>query len=120
MLYMYYFILRSNGGVMDTQFKKGIIEVCVLSELDKQDTYGYSLVKNLSEHLDIGESTIYTMLRRLTNDKILDQYEMQSSDGPTRKYYRLTGIGKERAQQLKSDWLKFNQKVNAILGENHE
>lgn len=105
---------------MDTQFKKGIIEVCVLSELDKQDTYGYSLVKNLSTHLDIGESTIYTMLRRLTNDQILDQYEMQSPDGPTRKYYRLTGLGKERAQQLKHDWLKFNQKVNAILGDNHE
>jgi PadR family transcriptional regulator, regulatory protein PadR len=105
---------------MDTQFKKGIIEVCVLSELDKQDTYGYNLVKNLSEHLDIGESTIYTMLRRLTNDNILDQYEMQSPDGPTRKYYRLTGLGKERAQQLKTDWLKFNQKVNAILGGSHE
>lgn len=105
---------------MDTQFKKGIIEVCVLSELDKQDTYGYNLVKNLSTHLDIGESTIYTMLRRLTNDQILDQYEMQSPDGPTRKYYRLTGLGKERAQQLKQDWMKFNQKVNAILGDNHE
>jgi PadR family transcriptional regulator PadR len=101
---------------MDTQFKKGIIEVCVLSELDKQDNYGYLLVKTLSTHLDIGESTIYTMLRKLTIDGILDQYEMDSADGPTRKYYRLTGKGKERAHQLKTDWFTFHQKVNQVLG----
>ena len=101
---------------MDTQFKKGIIEVCVLSELDKQDTYGYLLVNTLSHHLEIGESTIYTMLRKLTLEGILDQYEMESADGPTRKYYRLTGKGKQRAHQLKTDWMTFNEKVNNVLG----
>jgi PadR family transcriptional regulator PadR len=101
---------------MDTQFKKGIIEVCVLSELDKEDTYGYLLVKTLSHYLEIGESTIYTMLRKLTLEGILEQYEMESADGPTRKYYRLTGKGKQRAYQLKHDWLTFNEKVNKVLG----
>lgn len=105
---------------MDTQFKKGIIEVCVLSELNKSDTYGYMLVKNLSAVLEVGESTIYTMLRRLTKDGVLDQYDKASSDGPTRKYYRLTGLGKERQMWLTKEWFIFNDKVNQLLGGNNE
>lgn len=105
---------------MDTQFKKGIIEVCVLSELDKEDTYGYKLVKNLSQTLEVGESTIYTMLRRLTKDGILDLYEKESPDGPTRKYYTLTGNGKERKINLVNEWHSFSVKVNKLLGGNHE
>ncbi len=101
---------------MDIQFKKGIIEVCVLSELDKEDTYGYKLVKNLSATLEVGESTIYTMLRRLTKEGSLDLYEKESSDGPTRKYYTLTGIGKEKKINLVSEWRSFNVKVNKLLG----
>ncbi|QVK21452.1 PadR family transcriptional regulator [Mycoplasmatota bacterium] len=103
---------------MDTQFKKGIIEVCVLNELNKEDTYGYKLVKNLSKTLEVGESTIYTMLRRLTKDNVLDLYERASSDGPTRKYYTLTGIGKERLFTLKSEWESFSVKVNKLIGGN--
>ena len=105
---------------MDTQFKKGIIEVCVLSELDKEDLYGYKLVKNLSQTLEVGESTIYTMLRRLTKDGVLDLYEKESSDGPTRKYYTLTGSGKERKINLVNEWHSFSVKVNKLLGGNHE
>lgn len=101
---------------MDTQFKKGIIEVCVLNEINKEDTYGYKLVKNLSQTLEVGESTIYTMLRRLTKDGILDLYEKESSDGPTRKYYTLTGQGKERFYLLSSEWKSFTEKVNKLLG----
>jgi PadR family transcriptional regulator PadR len=101
---------------MDTQFKKGIIEVCVLSELDKEDTYGYKLVKNLSTTLEVGESTIYTMLRRLTKEGALDLYEKESSDGPTRKYYTLTGTGKEKKINLVNEWRSFNLKVNKLLG----
>ncbi len=105
---------------MDTQFKKGIIEVCVLSELNKEDTYGYKLVKNLSKTLEVGESTIYTMLRRLTKDGVLDLYEKASSDGPTRKYYTLTGVGKERQINMVNEWHSFSVKVNKLLGGNHE
>ncbi|XMB86580.1 PadR family transcriptional regulator [Mycoplasmatota bacterium WC44] len=101
---------------MDTQFKKGIIEVCVLNEINKEDTYGYKLVKNLSQTLEVGESTIYTMLRRLTKDGSLDLYEKESSDGPTRKYYTLTGHGKERFYTLSSEWKSFTGKVNKLLG----
>lgn len=105
---------------MDTQFKKGIIEVCVLSELDKEDTYGYKLVKNLSLTLEVGESTIYTMLRRLTKDGALDQYEKASNDGPTRKYYTLTGVGKQKKHNLVDEWHSFSVKVNKLLGGSHE
>jgi len=101
---------------MDTQFKKGIIEVCVLNELNKEDTYGYKLVKNLSKTLEVGESTIYTMLRRLTKDPSLELYERASTDGPTRKYYTLTGVGKERLFLLKKEWESFSIKVNKLIG----
>ena len=101
---------------MDTQFKKGIIEVCVLNELNAEDTYGYKLVKNLSMTLEVGESTIYTMLRRLTKDGSLDLYERESSDGPTRKYYTLTGQGKEKLYIMTNEWMMFSEKVNKLLG----
>lgn len=101
---------------MDTQFKKGIIEVCVLAELDQGDTYGYQLVKKLSQTLEVGESTIYTILRRLTKDGVLDQYDMTSSDGPTRKYYTLTGAGKTKKMTLLNEWKQFRKKVDELLG----
>ncbi|QVK21239.1 PadR family transcriptional regulator [Mycoplasmatota bacterium] len=101
---------------MDTQFKKGVVEVCVLNELKKEDTYGYKLVKSLSLVLEIGESTIYTMLRKLTNDGNLEVYEREGTDGPRRKYYSLTGIGNKRLLILIDEWELFSTKVNNLIG----
>ncbi len=101
---------------MDTQFKKGVIEVCVLNEIKKADNYGYNLVKSLSRVLEIGESTIYTMLRKLTNEGNLDVYEKAGSDGPRRKYYTLTNNGEHKLFLLVNEWEVFIKKINNLIG----
>ncbi|XMB86574.1 PadR family transcriptional regulator [Mycoplasmatota bacterium WC44] len=103
---------------MDSQFKKGVIEVCVLNELKNEKSYGYKLVQNLSQVFNIGESTIYSMLRKLTNTNYLNLYESSISDGPTRKYYTLTDEGKERLEIINKEWNDFIIKVNGLIGGN--
>ncbi len=104
---------------MKSQFKKGVIELCVLNELAKEDLYGYVLVKKISVHLDVGESTIYTMLRKLTKEELLTLYESKSPDGPIRKYYKLTQEGLTKRQFLLNEWNEFTENVDKLLkGDN--
>jgi PadR family transcriptional regulator PadR len=100
---------------MQSQFKKGVIELCVLNELSKEDLYGYVLVKKISVHLDVGESTIYTMLRKLTKENLLSLYEKESPDGPLRKYYQLTDDGQEKLTILLEEWNDFTVNVDKLL-----
>lgn len=100
---------------MDTQFKKGVLDICVLSVLKKKDRYGYELVQRISKDISITEGTIYPILRRLKNEGYLRTYLKESSEGPSRKYYSLTQKGELRANQLKDEWVDFEQKINRIL-----
>lgn len=107
---------------MNTQFKKGIVELCVLSEIERQDMYGYELVQSISEFIEVSESTIYPILRRLTKEGNFTTYMKESTGGPNRKYYKITNQGKGRYLDMKEDWDKFLENVKSILdrGENHE
>ncbi|MCL1950771.1 MAG: PadR family transcriptional regulator [Turicibacter sp.] len=100
---------------MNVQFKKGVLELCVLVLLDKRDCYGYELVQEISEKIHISEGTIYPLMRRLTKDGYFTTYLVESSEGPSRKYYKLTDIGKEYLGQLLEEWQEFTEGVNDLI-----
>ena len=102
---------------MNSQFNKGVIEMCVLSLVSKRDFYGYELVETISRKIEISEGTIYPILRRLTQEKYFDTYLQESSEGPPRKYYRMTTLGRKETEKLMKDWKKFTTDVNSILSE---
>ncbi len=100
---------------MNIQFKKGILELLVLSLLLEKDRYGYELVNEISKNISISEGTIYPLLRRLNNDGYFETYLKESSEGPPRKYYRITESGKEALKDLSEEWDKFLVGVGKIL-----
>lgn len=100
---------------MNPQFNKGIIEMCVLALLAKRDFYGFELVDTISNYVDISESTIYPLLRRLTQENYVDTYLMESTSGPPRKYYRMTAHGHQFTSQLVQKWEKFSKKIDQLL-----
>ncbi len=107
---------------MNIQFKKGVLELCVLALLKKQDFYGYELVHRISENITIAEGTINPLLRRLTLEGYFTTYLQESAEGPPRKYYRLTEKGIAYARELEEEWSLFVEGVNRIIGgsENDE
>ena len=100
---------------MDTQFKKGVLELCVLTLLQIKDYYGYELVTEISKNISISEGTIYPLLRRLKKDGHVKKYLKESQEGPPRKYYKLTLEGEEERKRLKKEWNEFFVKVNTFL-----
>lgn len=102
---------------MNAQFKRGIVELCVLSELVQEDMYGYSIINNISEHLDVNENTIYPILRRLTKDGFFTTYLKESNIGAARKYYRVTEKGFNYYLELRESWDQFIGGVYTILNK---
>ena len=102
---------------MNIQYKKGILELCVLSLLVKRDFYGYELVESISKSVEISEGTIYPLLRRLSDAKLVETYLQESTVGPPRKYYRLTSKGKTSQQQQYQQWQHFSSTINKFLKE---
>lgn len=101
---------------MNTQFKKGVLEMCVLSLLKQGDKYGYELADTVGKQIDISEGTIYPLLKRLRNEGYFDVYLKESPAGPARKYYRLTSKGYEMQEALEKEWNEFSLCVSEILG----
>jgi PadR family transcriptional regulator PadR len=104
-----------QGDSMNIQFKKGVLEICVLSVLAHKDCYGYELVNEISQRIDISEGTIYPLLRRLKDDGFVTTYLQESVEGPPRKYYRLTESGRNEEHEQKEEWMRFAASVNALL-----
>ncbi|NJL23929.1 MAG: PadR family transcriptional regulator [Calothrix sp. SM1_5_4] len=100
---------------MNSQFNKGVIEMCVLALVSRRDFYGYELVETISKYIEISEGTVYPILRRLTQDKHFETYLRESNEGPPRKYYRMTKTGRDFTRGLMRDWKKFKNDVDAIL-----
>lgn len=100
---------------MNVQFKKGVLELCVLALLARRDFYGYELAHRIAENVEIAEGTIYPLLRRLTQEGYFVTYLQESAEGPPRKYYQLTEKGREYAVELKNEWLRFVGGVSRIL-----
>lgn len=97
----------------------------MLAVVGSKDIYGYELVQQISENINITDGTIYPLLRRLTNEGYFDTYLQESAAGPPRKYYRLTALGKKQLDELLIDWTDFTAGVKRLLdnvekGENNE
>lgn len=102
---------------MNPQFKKGVLELIVLLALEKKDVYGYELVEEVSKVVEVNEGTIYPLLRRLTNEQCFTTYFQESTEGPPRKYYSLTDVGRKRLKKLLEQWLDFSENVNKYIKE---
>ncbi len=102
---------------VQVQLKKGVLELCVLALLSKNDSYAYEIASRLAEGIDMGEGTIYPLMRRMQSDGLVDTYLVESSAGPPRKYYKLTETGKASFAAQKNEWSAFSKAVNAILGD---
>lgn len=105
---------------MNTQYKKGVLELCVLSLLHKRDSYGYEISDQLSRHIDIADGTVYPILRKLKADGWLTTYLQEESGGPPRKYYKLTELGRETYKSDRAEYLKFAQSVKALLDDDDD
>ncbi|MCR5795151.1 MAG: PadR family transcriptional regulator [Solobacterium sp.] len=100
---------------MDAQFKKGALELCVLSQLLKKDQYGYELTETISEQMAVTAGTLYLILKRLKDNGYVDTYLVESSSGPARKYYHLTDSGRDHQIRQKEEWTGFIEKVRNLI-----
>ena len=102
---------------MNTQFKKGALELCVLSQLVKGDKYGYELTERISHEMSIASGTLYPILRKLKEDDYVTTYLVDSESGPARKYYQLTDKGKLYQQTVKNEWDSFIEGIRRLIEE---
>ena len=105
---------------VDIQLKKGALDLCVLALLSRGDSYAYEIASRLAEAIDMGEGTIYPLMRRMQTDGLVESYLVESSSGPPRKYYRLTKAGHDSFTAQKHAWRAFAGAVDGILGESND
>ncbi len=88
---------------MDIQLKRGLLDVCVLAAIKGEDSYGYKIIKDLKPYIELSESTLYTILKRLETAKMLTVHTMEHG-GRLRKYYHITDQGLKRIEDFKGEW----------------
>ncbi len=100
-----------------TQLLHGVLDMCLMSIIDEEASYGYEMVRKLRERgLDLAsEGSIYPLLSRLQKQGMIESYLVQSSEGPARKYYRMSDSGRSALQQWRADWSGFRESVDAVL-----
>lgn len=88
---------------MDIQLKRGLLDVCVLAAIKNGDSYGYKIIKDMKPYIELSESTLYTILKRLETAKMLTVRTAEHG-GRLRKYYHITGKGLNRIEEFKNEW----------------
>ena len=88
---------------MDIQLKRGLLDVCVLAAIKNEDSYGYQIIKDMKPYVELSESTLYTILKRLENAKMLTVRTAEHG-GRLRKYYHITESGLKRIEEFKEEW----------------
>lgn len=101
---------------MDVQLKRGMLDICVLSALLKEDSYGYKIIKDLQPYVQISESTLYPILRRLEGSGSLTVYSAEHN-GRLRKYYKITETGKVKINEFLEEWKSMMEIYDYIEGE---
>lgn len=88
---------------MDIQLKRGLLDVCVLAAIKNEDSYGYQIIKDMKPYLELSESTLYTILKRL---EMADMLTVRTAEhgGRLRKYYHITDSGLKRIEEFKDEW----------------
>jgi len=97
------------------QFKKGVLGLCVMVLINQRDRYGFELAQQISKHVDVAEGALYPVLRRMVVDGHCTTYLQESTEGPPRKYYKLTPEGKAYMNQLVAEWKSFVSGVETLL-----
>ncbi len=100
---------------MQTQLKRGTLELCVLSLLCRGDRYGYELVNIISDCMQITEGTIYPLMKRLKDAGSIDSYIVESQNGPPRKYYKITDAGRIIEKDQETEWRTFSSAIDKLL-----
>ena len=88
---------------MDVQIKRGLLDLCALASIRDEDSYGYMIIRKMKPYIDISESTLYPILRRLEESGLISVYS-EEHNGRLRKYYHITEAGKERLQNFRYEW----------------
>ena len=88
---------------MDVQLKRGLLDVCVLAAIQSEDSYGYKIIKDMKPYIELSESTLYTILKRLEAANMLTVRTAEHG-GRLRKYYRITDAGRKRIAAFKNEW----------------
>ena len=101
-------VLCVRGDHMDVQLKRGLLDVCVLAAISREDSYGYKIVRDVKPFVDISESTLYPILRRLEAAELLTVYSVEHA-GRLRKYYHITEAGRDRIEAFKRDWQEMQE-----------
>ena len=101
---------------MDNQLKRGILDVCVLTAIKNEDSYGYKIIKDLKPCIELSESTLYTVLKRLESAEMLTVYTSEHG-GRLRKYYKITESGLSRIEEFKSEWQEIMSVYRFITEE---
>ena len=98
---------------MNAQMKKGIVEVCVLATISDAPSYGYKIISDLSEIIEISESTLYPILKRLEASNCLKTFNREYN-GRTRKYYEITNQGIDKIKRFLDEWKEIDMVINFI------
>ncbi len=104
---------------MDIQLKRGILDVCVLAAIRGEDSYGYKIIKDMKPYMEISESTLYPILRRLEAAGMLTVYS-QEYNGRLRKYYRITEDGLKRIDDFRNEWAEVMSVYRFVMKEEGE
>ena len=104
---------------MDIQLKRGLLDVCVLAAIKNEDSYGYKIIKDMKPYLEMSESTLYTILKRLELSGLLT-VRTAEHNGRLRKYYHITNIGLKRLEDFKMEWKELMTIYNYVAKEDGE
>ena len=107
---------------MDVQLKRGFLEILVLAAMQREDTYGYKLIRDVSPYLEISESTLYPILKRLEAAKCVTVYALEHN-GRLRKYYHITKAGQERIAEFLREWqdvMRMYEFIERGGGDGHD
>lgn len=101
---------------MDSQLKKGLLDVCVLAAIRSEDSYGYKIIKDMKPYMELTESTLYTILKRLEAAKMLT-VRTAEHEGRLRKYYHITAEGLRRMEEFRREWEEMMSVYRFIIRE---
>ena len=104
---------------MDTQLKRGLLDICVLAAIKNVPSYGYQIIKDIKPYVDISESTLYPILRRLESAQLLIVRSIEHN-GRLRKYYHITPLGLRRLEAFKQEWQEIMSIYKFVVREETE
>ncbi len=104
---------------MDIQLKRGLLDVCVLASIKNEDSYGYQIIKDMKPYVEVSESTLYPILRRLEAAELLN-VKSAEHNGRLRKYYSITPLGIKRIEEFKNEWNEIMSIYKFVTREEKE